>query len=159
MPQPYTPREGSLAQRLIAHLQTQPAGTQLSNNEIASLLGCANNCVFSSLKTATRHGCLVKINVGGFNTAYSLPEGTHPDDTAIATASPSPRKKRGSGAAPAEPAAQQSEPAIGFNVARWADGDVTLHNVTVSEDGNVLLTPGQVQTFLNVLEAHFSFKH
>jgi hypothetical protein len=66
---PYKPREGSMAARLIAHLQEH--GGSMGRKQIAELLGIPPNNVPPNMAAAVHHGALVRD--GG---TYALPLGT-----------------------------------------------------------------------------------
>ena len=76
----YTPREGSIAARVIEHLGTLEAGTMLAAGELADALGVRVNGLSTSLNTAVREGALVSERQGRFN-RFGLP--VEPDADAL----------------------------------------------------------------------------
>lgn len=92
MKKPYTPREGSLPARLIAHLREH--GGSMGRKQIAELLGISPNNVPPNMAAAVHNGALVRD--GGI---YRLPIGTATQPVADL------QQAWGGGARPAFPAA------------------------------------------------------
>lgn len=114
----FTPRAGSLAQRLIDHLTTQPPGTAMSSSEIKEAFDVSAN-VATNLRTAVLGGALECERVGS-SFSYSLPP-------------------------PSEAAAA---PDGKLQIATWSDGDVSVTGAQVNADSSVQFTRAQIEQLL-----------
>jgi hypothetical protein len=79
----YTPRDGTLAQRLIAHLTRAGGGASMSASEIKAHFDVAN--VGNNLATAVKHGLLTTEGKGRA-VRYSLAQEPAPADGKLAYA-------------------------------------------------------------------------
>ena len=70
----YKAQPGTTPFRVIAHLESLPAGTWLATSVLADELNSDNNTIHSSLATAKRHGAITAKRDGG-NTYWSLGSG------------------------------------------------------------------------------------
>ncbi len=145
-PKTYTPRPGSLVERISQHLQ-QHGGT-LTSGQIAELFGTTPNCVMSSIRNALDHGHLRTHTVDG---SRALLVSLGDVDSADAAEASKPRKARQAGTgrrraaaadsdaddvdtqgAAADPADAHSGPVA----CMWDDGDIVLHGLVGNEDGS-----------------------
>lgn len=165
MTKPYTPRPGSLAQKVIDYLQTGE-GAQISTATMVTSFKVKPSSTSNLLKAPRKFGVLV-LHKNGKQALYTLP-GVEPvwDDATEAdapTTAPKARKvkapkkkaappqgtrkKRQAVAAPAElerPAAIAS---------LWDDGDVVLAGITINNDAaSVTLSDLQARQVHRFLE-------
>jgi hypothetical protein len=151
-PKTYTPRPGSLVERISQHLQ-QHGGT-LTSSQIASLFGTTPNCVMSSIRNALDHGHLRTHTVEG-SRALHVSLGDVDSVDAAEEAKPrkaarGPRKagtgRRRAAAADSDAAADDldaqdaaADPAdahTGPVACMWDDGDIVLHQLVGNADGS-----------------------
>lgn len=164
MTKPYTPRPGSLAEKVLAFLQTGEA-PQISTADMVTLFNAAPSSTNNLLKAPRKFG-LVVLHKNGKQALYTLP-GVAPvwnDATQAAAPSAAPkarkvkapkkkaapqgtRKKRQAAAAPAEP----ERPAAIASL--WDDGDVVLAGITINNDAaSVTLSDLQARQVHRFLE-------
>lgn len=131
---PYTPREGSLPDKVIGTLETSPLGTLLTVRQIADDFVVAPKNVAICLKSAVQHGLLFISKQDGVH-AYGL----GPGDGLSAAAAKTPARARTTAAAdPAvdvddDDAAGTTQDAPVFSL--WCDGTLHLHGITPRPDG------------------------
>jgi len=164
MTKPYTPRPGSLAQKVIDYLQTGE-GAQISTATMVTSFKVKPSSTSNLLKAPRKFGVLV-LHKNGKQALYTLP-GVAPVWDAAEAAAPSTapkarkvkapkkkaapphgtRKKRQSVAAPAEP----ERPAAIASL--WDDGDVVLAGITINNDAaSVTLSDLQARQVHRFLE-------
>lgn len=160
----YTPHAGSLAQRVIAHLQSG-AASQLSPGEMVPLFHAVRAGTSNQLKAPRKFNSLV-LHKNGKRALYTLPgvapdwgDGDEDDDAPApaakkTTRGPAKHKADAGGRkthVPQEaPAETERPPAI---AALWDDGDVVLQNVAVNADvGGVILSETQARQVHRFLE-------
>ena len=119
--QPFTPRAGSLAQRVIDHLTTN--GGTLNAVEIHEQFGGALSAVATQLRKATDAGFLLATKQGK-SYAWSLPEAGAVSET------------------------DETEPML---IGAWSDGDVTVKGLAVADDGTVIFTAVQISQLISHL--------
>lgn len=146
MTRSYTPRIGSLPQRVIAHLQT--GASTIAPKQLTELFGVKQTNAFNLLQPAIKHGLLVRVG-RGLGVMYALGEGTAP----AAAATPAPRKKHKSRSAAAA-TKRHPMPEAGAKpvAALWDDGDICLYHLQVNDDETVTMAEAQarqLQRFLN----------
>lgn len=71
----YKAQPGTTPYRVIAHLESLPAGTRLATSVLADELNSDNNTIHSCLKTAKRHGAIFASRDDDGNTYWSLGDG------------------------------------------------------------------------------------
>lgn len=127
----YRPLPGSIADRVIRHLQQQPPGTELATAVLADLVGQPSSAICPILKPARDHGVLQarRLPHHGNNLFWSLAQ--QPQEAA----SPTPESHAAAPhRAPARPAAQggvskdqaTSLAGRGFCCALFSDGRLVL---------------------------------
>lgn len=151
----YRPLPGSIADRVIRHLQQQPPGTELATAVLAELVGQPPSAICPILKPARDHGVLQarRLPNHGNNLFWSLGSADKAEDeaeggsvaappappAALETAQPAPRLRKPSGKkTPAGPRSAGpgliDGPMRGFCCALFSDGRLVLE------------TPGQSMT-------------
>lgn len=111
----YTPREGTIAARVLAHLQGLPAGTKLLTAELAAALGIDASSISASCAPAVEHGTLERTGEGR-RMYYAVPE-----------------------------AAEAADPGGPLTITSDSAGDVWFEGATVHENGCVLLNKIQLR--------------
>ncbi|WP_062196475.1 hypothetical protein [Caldimonas taiwanensis] len=125
----YRPLPGSIADRVIRHLQQQPPGTELATAVLAELVGQPASALSPILKPARDHGVLQarRLPHQGNNLFWSLAQPPQHDAPAAATGPAAPPQ--------AEDACQSSR---GFCCALFSDGRLVLEkpgqSMTLSAD-------------------------
>lgn len=71
----YEPQPGTVAHKVVEHMRTLPAGTELSASALGEVVDQNNNVVIMSLAPARKHG-LVKARKEGRLVFWSLGDGT-----------------------------------------------------------------------------------
>ncbi len=156
MTKTYTPRPGSLAERVIAHLNA--GATQIAPAEMATLFGAQRSATNNLLKAPRNFGMLV-LHKNGNQALYTLP-GVEPDWGGLPAepktrATPVKRKAKKaeasrSKAREAAPPATTTPPPI---ASLWDDGDLVLQGITVNTDGaSVTLTDLQARQVHRFME-------
>lgn len=148
----YTPRTGSLADKVIAQLQL--AGGPITCGQITALFGTTANNISNMLKAAVTHGALKKCNGEG-EQGYDLGDGqpAQPKATASAMAPAQPKAKKAR-AARVDTAAELQptpNPATQLTLTRWSDGDVFVQDFEICDGGQLRLTLAQQQQLVNFL--------
>lgn len=128
MTKTYTPRAGSLSEKVIKHLSD--GATQISSAEMETMFGANRSGISNQLNAPRKFGLLV-LHRNGRKALYTLPgvaphwdgQPTKPKTTTT------PRAQREVVA----PAPANAPVAI---ASLWDDGDVVLWGITAGEDGN-----------------------
>lgn len=133
---PYTPREGSLPDKVIGTLDNSPPGTLLTVRQIADDFGVARSSVANCLKPAVKHGVLFIGKQDGID-AYGLGPG---DGFSAAAASVDQVPARARTTVAADPAGDVDDDAAGTTqdapvFSLWCDGTLHLHGITPRPDG------------------------
>lgn len=155
MTKPYTPRPGSLSDKVIA-LCTNIG--PISCNQITERFGVPSNNIFNGLKPAVKNGALERVRIDG-SAGYALCVGqpAPAQSTATATASapvqpqPKAKKTRAARADIATELQPTPNPAIQLTLTRWSDGDVFVQDFEVCEGGQLRLTLAQQQQMVDFL--------
>ena len=116
----YTPRAGSLAQRVIDYLTTH--GGALNAAQINAEFGGAPSATATTLRKATNAGYLATSKKSNAF-IWSLPE---------------------AGAGQQADGTDSTDEAQPMLIAAWSDGDVTVKGLDVSEDGTVIFSAAQI---------------
>jgi len=159
---PYTPRPGSMAEKVITHLNAG-GSAQLSPADMVKLFKIAPSSTFNVLKGPRKFGMLV-LHKNGKKALYTLP-GVEPlwrdvakDSAATAVAKArkvkAPKKKAPSHASRKKVQAEPVEPERPAAIASlWDDGDVVLAGITINTDASsVTLTDLQARQVHRFLE-------
>lgn len=162
MTTPYTPRPGSLAEKVITHLNSG-GSAQISPADMVKLFNVAANSTSNLMKAPLKFG-IVELHKNGRKTLYTLP-GIEPlwDDAtgaASADAAPktrkvkAPKKKAPPHASRKKVQAEPVEPEQPAAIASlWDDGDVVLAGITINNDAaSVTLTDLQARQVHRFLE-------
>lgn len=165
MTKTYSPREGTLPQRLIAHLQS--VGAPIRSGEITTLFGTPSNNISNLLKPAVQHGLLERVG-SGREVTYCL-AGESATAPGATPSTQGERTKRGTaGRAAAAKVAKKKATARAVRVkepeappptpicALWDDGDYVLCNVDISDDGQVILPEPRARQLYLFLHRQFA---
>lgn len=161
MTTPYTPRPGSLAEKVMDYLQTGEAA-QISPAQMVELFQVKQSSTSNLLKAPRKFGVLA-LHKNGRQALYTLP-GVAPvwgdaDDVAATSSAPKARKVKTpkNKARPqglrkkSEPVAAEPERPTAI-AALWDDGDVVLAGITINTDAQSVtlsdLQARQVHRFL-----------
>lgn len=155
----YTPRPGSLPDRLIAHLATRPKGQQrMTNTDIAERFDVHIKNVIPVLKAAVNNDVLTRYQDPnsrrtGYQLGDTLPGAAVPPlREQIAAEGAAPIVRRTIGAAKAKRtgvAAQGSAAASPLQFTRWHDDDIGITGAQLGEGDVVILTRADIRALVD----------
>lgn len=133
MSKPYTPRPGSLTERVLNALPR--LGGSMTAQQIAEEFSTKSNAIFNLLAPAVKAGMLAKATNEEGRTVYSLPDLGTAESFAPKARKATKKKQRvpTAEAATAQPEADEAPPPI---AALFDDGDIALYGVIPNEDGS-----------------------
>lgn len=153
----YTPRAGSLADRVINHLKKH--GGEIRSADIIKLFKTSSNNIHALLQAPLGNGTLVKRKDDDGHVWYGLGSGSTAGLKA-AVGRKAKTKATAPADAPADPLTTDDEPAADaptdpLTMSRWSDGDLVITGHQTTDEGAVVLTRKQVEQLLLFVLPHY----